>query len=817
MRAIRYSLRRLARQPGFTATALSLIALCLGANLLVYAVLHALLLKPLPFAEPDRLFTVFNSYPHAGLPRNPASVRDYFTRRQGGIEAFEAVSSYRHGSEAVGQAGQVGRQPILQITPEFFDTLGVRLAMGRSFTEAEMSPGVERAVIVSQRFWRAALNADASALGETIDIGGEAHAVVGVLPDGFSFLSSRADLFLPLVSNEEQRALNALHGVHAEMLVRLRPDVSAESALQQLNAHYIQHAEGYPWAREVEQAGFALQIAPLHADHVRQARPMILLLQAGAFGLLLVGAANALNLLLLRQTASSVDQGVRWALGARHTDLLRPMLIEILLLCAAGAVLAWGLAALALSLLQHWASAHLPLGASLRMSAETALITPIAALLLALLLSAVLALVMHRTAPPLAGRKHALGADRRTHALRQRFAIAQIALAFVLLAGASALSVGLGQALRADPGFDAAPLTVAEFELPRSRYPSAESRTRFATRVLERFEAQPGVAAVGLSTTVPVRGHGSLNNRQSIHVQGFAATPGRSPLLHNRYGVAGQYFESFDLPLLEGRYLQASDALEARRVVVVDEDFARFYWPQGSALGQRLFNGPGTGDDSEAFTVVGVVAAVRQEDIGSTVGNGTLYLPYPHLAEAQLFVSLRTDEAGSGLAAEARVPMLRDGLREIDPALAIDSVKPMQARIEDTLLVHQGPALVSSMFAMASLLMAGVGSFGLLGFMVAQARREIGLRLALGAQRRQIAGRYLGLGLRVFVLGMVIGVIVCGLLWQVLQNTLPLVPFAPSAALITASLGLALVGLAACLLPALKAAGTSPTVAISEA
>lgn len=815
MRALRYSLRRLARQPGFTATVLGLVALCLGANLLVYAVLHALLLKPLPFSEPERLFTIYNSYPQAGLPRNPASVRDYFTRRHGGVEAFEAVSSYRYGSEAVGSAGHASRRPILSITPDFFDTLGVRLAMGRSFTEAEMSQGAERPVIVSERFWREELGSDASVLGRTIEIGGETRIVVGVLPAGFSFLSSRADLFLPLVSNDEQRALNALHGVHADMLARLRPGVSADAALQQLNAHYTQHAEGYPWAREVEQAGFTLHLVPLHADHIRQARPMILLLQAGAIGLLLVGAANVLNLLLLRQTASNADQGVRWALGARHTDLLRPMLIEILLLSSAGAVLAWAVASLGVTLLQHWASAHLPLGANLQMGMETVLMAALAALLLSIALGLVLAWLTHRKALPTAwGRSRALGADRRTQTLRQRFAMAQVALAFVLLAGASALTIGLREALQTDPGFDAAPLTVAEFELPRSRYPNAESRLRFVTRVLERFEAQPGVEAMSVSTNVPVRGDGSFNNRQAIHVQGFVATPGRSPLLHNRYGVAGSYFESFRLPLLEGRYLTDSDVLQGLRVVVVDEDFARFYWPQGSALGQRLFNGPGSGSESEAFTVVGVIASVRQENIGSAAGNGTLYLPYPHLAEAQLFVSLRADGAVS---AEALVPSLRSGLLAVDPALALDSVKPMQARIEDTLLVHQGPALLSSVFATASMLMAGVGSFGLLGFMVAQSRREIGLRLALGAQRQQIATRYLGLGLRVFVAGMVLGLASCGLLWVMLQEALPQVPFAGPAALLAATLGLAAVGLAACLLPALKAAGTSPTEAISEA
>lgn len=821
----RYSLRRLARQPGFTATVLGLIALCLGANLLTYAVLHGLLLKPLPFSEPERLFTVYNSYPQAGLPRNSASVRDYFTRRQGGIAAFESVSSFRYGSEAVGPAGQVSRRPTLQITPEFFDTLGVHLAMGRSFNEAEMLPGAERPVIVSQRYWRNELGGKPDALGQELEIGGRNVFVVGVLPESFRFLSSRADLFLPLVSNEEQRALNALHGEHAEMLVRLRPGVSAEAALQQLNAHYAVHAQGYPWAREVEQAGFAMHIAPLHADHIRQVRPMILLLQAAAFGLLLVGTANVVNLLLLRQTSTTTDQGLRWALGARGVSLLGPVLIEIMLLSVFGATLAWAVAHIGLGLLQGWASAHLPLGATLQMGAETVAMAAMAAIVLMLALGLILALVMRISGVhPGWGRSRGGGADRRTQRLRQRFAIAQIALAFVLLAGASALSLGLQEALRSNPGFDPADIVVAELALPATRYPSVEERLRFSERTLEQFQAQPGIEAVAVSTNLPVRGRGSFNDRQAIHVVGFEATPGRAPLLHNRYGITGDYFQSFGIRLISGRYLEASDASARLRVAVVDEDFARFYWPQGSALGQRLFNGPDAGTEAEAFTVVGVVASVRQEDLGSEIGNGTLYLPYSHLPHAELFVSLRarspagtvrtTDRSREN--AEAWVPRLRTGLIALDPALALDTVKPMQARIEDTLLAHQGPALLSSLFAAASILMAAVGSFGLLGFMVAQGRREIGLRLALGAQRGQIARRYLALGLKVFAIGIVLGVLASTLLWTVLRDTLLEVPASGPGALLAASVGLAIVGLAACLLPALKAAGTSPLEAIAE-
>ena len=231
----------------------------------------------------------------------------------------------------------------MRITPELFDTLGVRVAAARGFSEDEMNPAAEDVVIISQRYRDTALGAE-EALGSRIDIGGRMRPVVGVLPAGFRFLNSQADVFLPLVSNAEQRALNALHGEKAELLVRLRVGVTPEQALQQLDAHYVIQSQGYPWAREVAEAGFSIHIAELHEDHIAAARPVILLLQAGALGLLLVGAANVLNLLLLRHVAMQNSLSIRWALGARRGDLIKPAMIEILLLCLASGALAWLLA-----------------------------------------------------------------------------------------------------------------------------------------------------------------------------------------------------------------------------------------------------------------------------------------------------------------------------------------------------------------------------------------------------------------------------------------------------------------------------------------
>jgi predicted permease len=801
MHALSQTLRRLARQPGFVATALLILAVCVGANLLIFAVLHAALLRPLPFPDADRLVTVFNSYPKAGLERNAASVRDYFSRRKGGLAAFESVAAFRYSSETLGEPGSMARRPTLRITPEFFDVLGVGLALGRGFSEAEMNPGAESTVIVSDRYWREHLGGTASALGRSVEISGARATVVGVLPPGFRFLSSSADLYLPLVSTAEHRALNALHGVHADMLARLRPGVSLEQALAQLEVHQAADAVGYPWAREVSEAGFFMTIAPLQADHVAHLRPVLLLLQAGALGLLLIGGVNLLNLLLVRASADSKALGVRRALGARGGDLLRLVMLETTLLCFGGTALGLLLAGLGLQWLGSMEAAALPLSAPLGLGSEIVL----GGLGLAIVLSLALALPVawlnqrRSVGGALQSQSRGASADRLTQRVRQGFTIAQIALAFVLLA-----------ALKADPGFRAEFAIAAQLDLPPARYADTQARSRFAERALERLAAVPGVSAVGFSTNVPVRGRGSDNDVQAMHVPGYVPQPGVSPLLHYRYGIAGDYFESLQIPLQQGRTLSPSEVREGARVAVVDADFARFYWPDGNALGQRVFDGPDPRAADEAFTVVGVVAPVKQTELGQRSGNGAIYLPYAHLPHAEVFLTVATAQD-----TVAALPSVRAALAELDPQLALDQIRPMQARIDDTLVARRTPAVLAGGFAAAALLLAGIGSFGVLSFSVALRRREIGMRMALGAQPLQILRSFLALGLVLLIAGAALGGLASWLFASAVEHLLANLPDVGVSALLLSASVLGAVTLLACALPAWRAARISPLSALS--
>ncbi len=809
MQDLRFALRRLLQQPGFTLTALLTLALCMGANLTLFAVIDGVLLRELPFPNADRLVTTFNSYPQAGVERSGSSIRDYFTRR-GQIDAFESVSAARFSAETVGDAGSTERLEIARVTPEFFDTLDVPLAMGRMFDDAAMTPGADRYVVLTDAYWREQLNADPNVLGRLITVAGMPRTVVGVLPPNFRYLSSAARLYLPLASNEEQRGLNALHAEQTEMIARLKPGVTPEQALAQVQAHHAEQSRGYPWAKEVAAAGFHLNLVPLHADHVAAVRPVLWLLQAGVVMLLLIGTVNLVNLCLVRASAREREFGVRQALGASRARMLRQVLLETLVLTAGGAVLGLLVGWAGLRLLGWIGAAQLPLAGEIAISARMVVVALFGAIALGVVIA--MPVVIFNARLPLAGalqsQTRGSSAGQAAGRWRQGFIVAQIALAFVLLVGSALLLRGFEQALRASPGFRPDGVFTAEISLPGADYGNDAARVDAALRLTQALARQPGIARAGLSTNVPVRGKDAFNDANAMTVIGYTRPAGVSPLLHYRYGVTGDYFAAMGIELLQGRAISEDDVRQSRRVAVVDEDFARFYWPNGQVLGQRFFEGPegvDTRDESRAFTVIGVTRAVKQTEITADTGNGTVYYPYGFLANPIVYLIARGPADSTATAAA-----IRAATRDVDPRLATSAVRDMPARIADTLVTRRSPALLAAMFSLAALLLSGVGTFGVLSYAVAQRRREVGMRMALGARPAQIRNQFLGMALRLLAWGVAIGVVG---IWSLdgvarhLQSDLP--PLNASTLFATAAV-LTIMGIAASLWPALRAMHVAP-------
>ena len=811
VRELSYAARLLRKAPGFTATALLTLAVCLGANLTIFAVIDSVLLRPLPFPNAERLVTVFNTYPKAGVERDGSSVTNYYERR-GHIPSFSALAIYRYGTALVGNAGSTEREQIMRVSPDFFATLGRGPVIGRVFAEQETTYQTDSVAILTDAYWRQHFNADPHVIGRQVRVDGLSKTVIGVLPGDFRFLSSQARLYFPLSSDPEQRTPLERHsgGNSIQLIARLRPDATIGQAQVQIDTQNARLEIDDPKGRMIAAAGFRSLVVPLHADHVAAIRPTLLLLQAGVLALLLIGLVNLANLLLIRANARAKELAVRRALGASRRHVLSEVMVGTTLLTVTGGILGLAVAAGGIRLLARWGADRLPLGSQIAFDARLAFVALVGAIVLGIVLAAPIAWfnsggqLLHAIQSETRGGTSSRGVQR----LRHSFIVAQIALAFVLLAGAGLLALSLKNAMRVSPGFRADHILTGQISLPGKSYPNAVAALAFTEKLMEQIGSQPGVLAAGVVNNVPFSGN---SGKSAATVKGHILRPGESPRGHYSYGVAGDYFGAMGFSLRSGRFLTAADSRRGERVCVVDEDFARYYWPNVSALGQHLFQSFEYGKDSEAFTVVGVVGRVPQAGLTDEEAQGAVYYPYVFRAENDMFVAVRTSGSPESLGLT-----LRRIVRQIDSDLPVNDLQPMETRIADSLAARRSPALLAGLFSAIAVLLTAIGTYGVLSYAVAQRRREIGVRMALGAQPEQIRSQFFYLAFRLLGCGTILGVFGAWLAGRAMQTVLFHVP-ALNLPMLAGTAGVTgAVSLVACLLPSYRAARISPMEALGD-
>jgi len=810
-RELRYAIRLLRKTPGFTATALLTLALCLGANLTIFAVLDAILVRPLPFPDAGRLVTMYNSYPKAGVDRDGSSLTNYYERR-GRIPAFSSLAIYRYGTSILGEPGATEREPAMIVSPDFFTTLGAGLASGSMFTDAETTYQTDDVAIVSDAYWRDHLGGDPHVLGRKIPADGRVVTIIGVLPSGFRFLSSKAQLYYPLASRVEQRLPENRHsgGNVIQMIARLKPGATLAQAQSQIDAQNAVLERDDPQAKMIADAGFRTVVVPLHADQVATIRPTLLLLQAGVLALLAIGAVNLANLLLIRASGRSKEIAVRQALGAGRRHVVGEAVIETTLLTLAGGLLALALGAGGIRLVAALGASRLPLGTEIHFDARLAMVAFGMAVVLGVVLAAPIAWFSMRLQPSGGLQSEPRGgtAGRAAQTVRHSFVVAQIALAFVLLAGTGMLGLSLKRAMDVSPGFQSDHAITGQISLVGNEYPSADAGLAFIERLGDELGRQPGVLSAGVANNIPFSG---ANGKSAITVAGHVLRPGESLRGHYSYGVGGDYFHAMGFRLREGRFLTSADSHRGMRVCVVDEDFARYYWPDGNALGHRLFRGSETGPDREAFTVVGVVGSVKQSGLTDDAEQGAVYFPYIYRPDSNVFVIVRGSAQPDSL-----LTALRGAVRRIDPELALADVQTMDDRIAESLLAQRSPAMLGGAFSAIALLLIAIGTYGVLSYAVAQRRREIGVRMAVGARPEQIGVHFLWLALRLLAAGTFLGVIGAWMTGQAMRAVLFHVPAHSPAILAGSAAAIAAISLFACLLPARRAARISPIQALAD-
>ena len=802
---LRLAAQRLAKTPWFTITALSTLAICLGANLAIFAVVDGIVIRPLPFPSADRLVLVTNSYPGAGIDQAGVSIPNYFDRRHA-IRAFASVSAYDESDAIVGDVGSPNRVADARISPEFFTTLDVPLAKGRQFTDAEMGNGQDQVAILTDGFWRTYFKADPSALGHTFLNDGLPVVVVGVLPPGFHYLSSHAQFYRPLSHTSDDLLPVMRHATGPTMIARLAPGATVAEAQAQMNAFDAVQATDDPLVKVARNTGYHTIVAPLHDNYVRTIRPTLVLLQCGVLCLLLVGGVNLANLLLIRTNRRVKELAVRLALGAGRRHLALDALAETTVLALAGSVAGLVVATLAIRLVPALGIDRLPLGESVMIDGRVVAAAFAGAMLLGWLLAApnIWFTLRLELGAGLAAVSRGGTASRGAQRVRHTFIVAQVALAFMLVSSAGLLGLSLKHVLDAPSGFLPSGVLTGRLTLPAKDYKDTTALLAFVERLIPAMRAIPGVTHVAINTSLPF-----VANRGSsiVAVEGMTDRPDAKLRAHELAAASADYWPTMGIRLLRGRLLTDADNHRQPRVCVVDQAFADAYWPGGNPLGHRLTPADTGFDTTYAFTVVGVVTSVKHADLAER-GAGAVYFPFAFWPNRSFALAVRTT-----LPPAVMAPAVRETILALDPALPIDDVRTFQSRIDDSLIGRRSPAILAVVFAAVALLLAAIGTYGVLSYAVQQRWREIGLRMALGARPDQIRNQFLSIDASLLAAGVGLGILGALGASRAMRAILFGVPSLPAGLLAGTALLMSAVSLTACLLPALRATRADPMMA----
>lgn len=805
MNDIRYSLRSLGKSKAFTAIALLTLALCIGANSAIFSVVHAVLLKPYPWPDSERLVFVYNSYPLMGLPNAGTSIPDYLDRKTG-VAGFEDGAMYTNQSFNLASDGEPERIVGLRATPSLFTTLGAQAHLGRVFGEAEADPAHDKVVVLSHALWKNRFGAEASIIGQTIRLNTIPYTVIGVMPESFYFPSPRLQIWVPFAFTAAQMTDNERGNEFSSMIARLKPGATLEGVQRDLDTIQARNAERLADSREFfKTSGFGGRVNGFLEQNVSNIRGMLWLIQAGVAAALLIGCANIASLLLARAVARERELAIRSAMGAGRARLLRLLLTESVLLFTGGGILGIGVAWWGVSAFASLGLSNLPRGFSVQLDLTVVGFTLACALLTGLAFGALPAWNAARaeaasTLKEVGGRGSSGG--RRTRVLRSGLVVAEIALAVMLLSTAGLLVRSFEALQRETPGFTPNGVITVQLSLPAAKYDVPEKRIAFADAALGRIRALPGVRSAGLTNALPFAGN---NNSGSYSSPDIVLSQGAPAPHAQQRTVDPGYFKAMGLTLLQGRLLEDTDTLTSQRVAVVDRVLADKYWKGQDPLGKRIVNG----EPEKPWTIVGVIAPIKFQSLEEEVKKETIYYPFAQRPGTNMVIAVKAEGESLALA-----PSVREAVRSADPDQPIFDIKTMQQRMDDVALSRRAPMILLSLFSGVALLLAVLGVYGVLAFAVAQRTSEFGVRIALGASARSIAELVLGQGARLVAIGVTTGLAAYLAFSQMVGRLLYGVAATDPLSLTVAPLVIALAAIAACIVPVRRATGISPLEAL---
>lgn len=799
-RDTRYSLRSLARSRGYTAVVVLTLALGIAANSSIFSVANGILFKPLPYRDPARLMVLWDGMDWIGVPEawvtGPEIVR---LRRE--ATRFEGFAALRGGSATLDAGGGAEPQQVAQqtVSANFFQLLGSGPDIGRGFATGEDQPGAERVVVLSRRLWRQRFGGDTAIIGKSILLDGLQRTVVGVLPQEFRFSPQQSlgspydvDVFAPLIDTLDRMPItNHSLGV----LARVRGDLSVSAALQELETLSKRvNAETYG------NQGFRFVPVMLQERMVRDVRPALFALLAAVATLMLIMCANLAVLAFVRAARREREITVRRAIGASHSRITRQILTESVMLSVAGGVAGIILGTWALRGLLSFAPAGLPrrdeIGFDHRVLAVTLGVTLIVGVTMAL------APVFHSVRGDISTVLREKAPSHSGGRIRRGLVLAQLALSMILLAGTGLLLGSFVRLMRVDPGFNAENVLTVELMASRAKYATGQPVVDLHSRYADALRAIPGVATVGATSGPP------LSAGADQYGVGFPASPtnvgnrNHDWLLGDVTAVTAGYFSAMGIPVLEGREFEMSDRDSTAKVVVISDIVAKRYFPAGNAVGQQMTL------DGDTLRVVGIASHVRMYNLQEE-GRGQVYVPHGYIQYRYMVFALRTN--GDPMDA---VTAARGAIRSVDQGQAIARIGTMAESLEGSLAERRLVLMLVGAFAAAALLLAALGVYGVTANTVTQRTRELGIRVALGADTRTVIWSVLAEPIKLVVLGLAIGLVGTFAGGRVVERLLYDVSPTDPLTLTAVALVLLAVALIASYLPARRATRIDPMVAL---
>jgi putative ABC transport system permease protein len=805
---LRHSVRVLRKSRGFTMITLLTLALCIGANTAIFSMVYALLLKPLPFPQPERIVEIYNTFPKAGLDKMPSNLVQYNDYKTN-TASYDAVGLWAFSTSMVGEEGSAERTQYARCTAEMFDVLGLKPVIGQFFTLKNSQPGADNVIVLTQSYWESDFHEDPGVLDRTVRIDGKTVHVIGVAPRALEAFDARVKFVAPIAWTPDRINPQARFALGIPLYARLKPGVPVGQALAEAVAVEKRYYDTAPPQMKafIDRAGHKIAVKPVQFERVQPVRSSLYLLQGGVIFVLLIGCINVANLLLTRANGRQGELAIRFALGASRGAIARQLLIEGLLLTLTGAALGIALAWGAIRIINRFSAKMLPnmlpfaidgrvLGFTVILSIAVGLM--IGMLPVAHILRANLMELIHRSSRSASG-------GRGVRALSSALVTGQVAVALVLLTGAGLLIHSFVNALAVNPGFDPRGLVTGRVALPAAYQVAARAAT-FQQELLQALKDIPGVSDAALASGVPFEGGLPIN---ALTLKDSTLPPNSPQPGAFQVGASVGYFEALHIPLVTGRFFTAVDATASQRAYVVDEHFAQRYFPGRSAVGGHFTFGGVPTKDSDWSVIVGVVRNVPHNGVEDKSNIPFVYYPILSSRPGGLSVLVRSERPLGDL-----VGLLRAKLRAIDPAIALFETGTVQSAMDESFDNRRAVMLLLGGFAALALFLAALGIYGVLAYDVSQRTREIGIRGALGATRSQIVGLIMRQASWKVGIGLAVGLPSAFLLSSYMESLLfELKPTDPWAYVVVSFL-LAAVAALASYLPARHAARIDPIEAL---